>query len=156
MEICRTRDRVSKLGCDGELTANSTREVIARGGASVFEVTNRESLPSRSWRDWSTQWLEAKRRESATTTLSRYKGIVARVTDFLGTKADRGLASLTAAAVGTFRDAIARDLSRASGNLAVKVLRVALGSAFKQGLLMSNPAAKVDMLKQPGSGKLPH
>lgn len=149
-EICRTWDRAAKLGRAGKLTADGAREVIARGVASVFEASNRESLPSRSWRDWSAQWLEAKRLESATTTLSRYEGIVARFTDHLGKKADRDLASLTAMDVGAFRDALARDLSRASGNLAVKVLRVALGSAFKQGLLTSNPASKVDMLKQRG------
>ena len=146
-QICGTWDRAARTAHNGRLTPDSAREIIARGVADVFAAANREHLPSRSWRDWSAQWLEAKVLESAATTLSRYEGIVGRFTDFLGKKADRDLASLTAADVGAFRDALARDLSRASGNLAVKVLRVALGSAFKQGLLTSNPASKVDMLR---------
>jgi integrase len=149
-QVCATWDRAAKLGRAGKLTADTAREIIARGVADVFTASNRESLPSRSWRDWSAQWLEAKRLESAPTTLSRYEGIVARFTDYLGKRADRDLASVTAADVGSFRDALARDLSRASGNLAVKVLGVALGSALKQGILTRNVASSVDMLKQRG------
>ena len=104
--------------------AHGAREIIARGVADVFAASNREHLPSRSVRDWSAAWLDAKRLESATTTASRYEGIIQRFTDDLGRKADRDVASLTAADAGGFRDSLAKDLSRASGNLAVKVLRM--------------------------------
>lgn len=102
-EICRTWDRAARAGRNGRLTPDSAREIIARGVADVFAAANREHLPSRSVRDWCAAWLDAKRLESATTTASRYEGIIARFTDFLGRKADRDVASLTAADVGGFQ-----------------------------------------------------
>lgn len=152
-EVCRTWDKAAKAARTGRLTPDNAREIIARGVADVFTAANREHLPSRSVRDWSAAWLESKRLESAETTASRYEGIIARFMEHLGRKADRDLASLTAADVGSFRDSLARDLSRNSANLAVKTLRVCLGSAFKQGLVTSNAASKVDKLKARGENQ---
>ena len=152
-EICRTWDKTAKTARTGRLTPDNAREIIARGVADVFTAANREHLPSRSVRDWSAAWLESKRLESAETTASRYEGIIARFMEHLGRKADRDVASLTAADVGGFRDSLARDLSRNSANLAVKTLRVCLGSAFKQGLVTSNAASKVDKLKARGENQ---
>lgn len=152
-EVCRTWDKAAKAARTGRLTPDNAREIIARGVADVFTAANREHLPSRSVRDWSAAWLESKRLESAETTASRYEGIIARFMEHLGRKADRDLASLTAADVGSFRDSLARDLSRNSANLAVKTLRVCLGSALKQGLVTSNAASKVDKLKARGENQ---
>ena len=90
-------------------------------------------MPSRSVRDWCSTWLDTKRVEAASTTVSRYAGVLERFKTHLGKKADRDLASLTAADVGGFRDALSKDLSRSSANLSVKTLRVCLRAALKQG-----------------------
>ena len=71
--------------------------------------------------------------EAATTTVNWYAGVLERFKTHLGKKADRDLASLTAADVGGFRDALSKDLSRSSANLSVKTLRVCLRAALKQG-----------------------
>lgn len=152
-EICRAWTKAAKAGRAGKLTPDTAREIIARGVADVFSAANREHLPSRSVRDWCTAWLQAKRLESAPTTIARYEGIIHRFTAYLGRKAERDVASLTVSDIGGFRDALARDLSRNSANLAVKTLRVCLGSAFKQGLVTSNPASKVDKLKARGESQ---
>lgn len=152
-EVCRTWEKAAKAGRNGRLTPDNAREIIARGVADVFTAANREHLPSRSVRDWCAAWLDAKRLESAVTTASRYEGIIARFTEHLGRKADRDLASLTATDVGGFRDTLAKDLSRNSANLAVKTLRVCLGSALKQGLVTSNAANLVDKLKARGESQ---
>ena len=149
-QICATWARAAQTAKAGRLTPDSAREIIARGVADVFTAANREHLPSRSVRDWCAAWLVTKRLEAAENTVSRYSGIIERFTAFLGKKADRDIAGLTAGDVGGFRDALAMDLSRNSANLAVKTLRVCLGSAFKQGLVTSNPASKVDLLKVRG------
>ena len=152
-EICRTWTKAARAGRDGKLTPDTARDIIARGVADVFSAANREHLPSRSVRDWCAAWLQTKRLESAPTTVSRYEGIIRRFTDHLGSKAKRDITNLTASDIGGFRDALARDLSRNSANLAVKTLRVCLGSAFKQGLVTSNPASKVDKLKARGESR---
>ncbi len=150
LEICRTWDNAAKAARNGRLTPDSAREIIARGVADVFTAANREHLPSRSVRDWCAAWLVTKRLEAAENTITRYAGIIERFTAFLGKKADRDLASVTAADVGSFRDGLANDLSRNSANLAVKTLRVCLGSALKQGLVKSNVASNVGLLKARG------
>ena len=153
LEICRAWTNAARAGKNGKLTPDSAREIIARGVADVFAAATLDTMPTRSVRDWCAAWLESKRLEAEPSTLSRYAGIVERFTDYLGTKANKDVASLTATEIGKFRDVMARDLSRNSANLAIKVLRVALGSALKQGLVTSNPASKVDVLKQRGENK---
>ena len=97
----------------------------SRGGvADVFSASNRENRPSRSVRDWCATWLDTKRVEAAPTTVSRYAGVLERFKTHLGEKADRDLASLTAADIGGFRDAFSKELSRNSANLSVKTSRV--------------------------------
>src|SRR5262249_8396040 len=152
-EICRAWTKAAKAGCAGQLTPDTAREIIARGVADGFSAANREHLPSRSVRDWCAAWLQAKRLESAPTPMSRYEGIIQRFTNYLGRKAERDVANLTASDIGGFRDALARDLSRNSANLSIKTLRVCLGSAFKQGLVTSNPASKVDKLRARGESR---
>ena len=50
--------------------------------------------------------------------------------------------------VASIRDHLARELSRGSANMAVKILRICLGAAIRRGLLTSNPATAVDTLKK--------
>src|SRR5260370_20523503 len=46
-----------------------------------------------------------------------------------------------------FCDREGRELSRATANLSLKVLRVCFGEAVRQGLLAVNPAVRVPVLK---------
>jgi integrase len=149
-QVCRAWEKAARVGRKGALTPDRAREIIATGVADVFSAATRENMPSRSVRDWCTAWIETKRIEAAPTTVDRYEGIIERFNRHLGKKADRDIASLTAADIGGFRDALAKELSRNSANLAVKTLRVCLRSAHKQGLVTSNAAGMVDKLKQRG------
>ena len=149
-QICRTWEKAARVGRKGTLTTDAAREIIAGGVADVFSASNRENMPSRSVRDWCATWLDTKRVEAAPTTVSRYAGVLERFKTHLGKKADRDLASLTAADIGGFRDALSKDLSRNSANLSVKTLRVCLRAALKQGLVTRNVAGDVDKLKQRG------
>jgi integrase len=49
--------------------------------------------------------------------------------------------------VARFRDQEAKELSRSTANLGVKVLRICLGEAVRQGLLAVNPAVRAKLLK---------
>jgi integrase len=151
--VCGAWSKAARAGRAGKLTPESAREIIAAGVADVFLGANRERMPSRSVRDWCSAWLETKKVEAAPTTVSRYEGILTRFKAHLGKKAERDIASLTAADIGGFRDSLAKELSRNSANLAVKTLRVCLRSALKQGLVTSNPAALVDRLKDRGESR---
>ena len=149
-QICRTWEKAARVGRKGTLTTDAAREIIAGGVADVFSASNRENMPSRTVRDWCAAWLDTKRVEAALATVSRYEGILERFKTHLGKKADRDIASLTAAHIGGFRDSLAKELSRSSANLGVKTLRACLHAAQKQGLVTSNAASMVDRLKQRG------
>ena len=113
---------------------DAAREVIAQGVSDVFTAANIESLPSASIKSWCETWLQAKSIEAEETTHACYTRVIERFSDFLGdAKSKRDLATLQASDVARFRDREAKELSRSTANLGVKVLRVCLGEAVRQG-----------------------
>src|SRR5262249_44608 len=68
-------------------------------------------------------------------------------------KSKRDLSTLQASDIGRFRDREAKELSRSTSNLSVKVLRVCLGEAVRQGLLTHNQAVRVKFLKGAAESK---
>ncbi|MBA2271519.1 MAG: tyrosine-type recombinase/integrase, partial [Chthoniobacterales bacterium] len=148
-EICRAWHKAALLARkgNGKLTVEAAREVIARGVGDVFAATNVESLPSATVRTWCETWLEAKSLEAEASTHSRYARIAGRFIEFLGAKADRDIATLEPLDITRFRDREAKELSRATANLSLKVLRVCFGEAMRQELRTGNPAVKVKVLE---------
>jgi len=154
LEICRAWHRATLKARNGKLSVDAAREVIAQGVSDVFTAANVESLPSASIKLWCETWLEAKSIEAEETTHARYKRVIERFTGFLGdAKSKRDLATLQASDVARFRDREAKELSRSTANLGVKVLRVCLGEAVRQGLLTMNPAVRVKIIKSTSESK---
>jgi integrase len=148
LEICRAWHKAALKARNGKLSVDAAREVIAQGVSDVFTAANVESLPSASIKSWCETWTEAKAIETEETTHARYKRVIERFTGFLGeAKSKRDLSTLQASDIARFRDREAKELSRSTANLSVKVLRVCLGEAVRQGLLTINPAQRVKMLK---------
>ena len=133
---------------------DAAREVIAQGVSDVFTAANIESLPSASIKSWCETWTEAKAIETEESTHARYKRVIERFTGFLGeAKSKRDLSTLQASDVARFRDREAKELSRSTANLGVKVLRICVGEAVRQGLLAVNPAVRVKLLKSTAESK---
>src|SRR4029077_2354306 len=154
LEICRTWHRAALKARNGKLSVDAAREVIAQGVSDVFTAANIESLPSASIKSWCETWTEAKAIETEESTHARYNRVIERFTDFLGeAKSKRDLSTLPAGDVARFRDREAKALSRSTANLSVKVLRICLGEAVRQGLLAVNPAVRVKLLKSTAESK---
>src|SRR4029077_11505789 len=147
LEICRAWHKASLKARSGRLSVDAAREVIAQGVSDVFTAANIESLPSASIKAWCETWLEAKAIEAEQSTHDRYRRIVERFVEFLGARSKRDLSTLQASDITRFRDREAKELSRATANLSLKVLRVCFGEAVRQGLLAVNPAVRVSVLK---------
>ena len=142
------------LARNGKLSVDAAREVIAQGVADVFTHANVDSLPSASVKSWCDTWTEAKAIETEESTHARYKRVIERFTRFLGeAKSKRDLSTLQASDVARFRDREAKELSRSTANLGVKVLRICLGEAMRQGLLAVNPGVRVKLLKSTAESK---
>ncbi len=139
---------------NGKLSVDAAREVIAQGVSDVFTAANIESLPSASIKSWCETWTESKAIETEESTHARYKRVIERFTGFLGeAKSKRDLSTLQASDIARFRDREAKELSRSTANLGVKVLRICLGEGVRQGLLAVNPAVRVKLLKSTGESK---
>jgi integrase len=154
LEICRAWHKAALKARNGKLSVDAAREVIAQGVSDVFTAANIESLPSASIKAWCETWTEAKAIETEESTHARYKRVIERFTGFLGeAKSKRDLSTLQASDIARFRDREAKELSRSTANLSVKVLRVCLGEAARQGLLTVNPAVRVKLLKSTAESK---
>jgi integrase len=134
-------------GAFRQAECGAAREVIARGVSDVFTAANVESLPSASIKSWCETWLQTKAIEAEESTHDRYKGIIERFIKFLGAKAGRDLSTLQSNDIARFRDLEAKERARATANLSLKILRMSFGEAVRQGLLASNPAVRVKLLR---------
>jgi integrase len=154
LEICRAWHRAALKARNGKLSVDAAREVIAQGVSDVFTAANIELLPSASIKSWCETWTEAKAIETEESTHARYKRVIERFTGFLSeAKSKRDLSTLQTSDVARFRDREAKELSRSTANLGVKVLRICLGEAVRQGLLAVNPAVRVKLLKSTTESK---
>jgi len=154
VEICRVWHKAALKARNGKLSVDAAREVIAQGVSNVFTAANVESLPSALIKSWCETWTEAKAIETEESTYARYKRVIERFTVFLGeAKSKRDLSTLQASDIARFRDREAKELSRSTANLSVKVLRICLGEAVRQGLLAVNPAVRVKLLKSTAESK---
>jgi integrase len=153
LEICRAWHKAALKARNGKLNADSARAIIAAGVSDVLMAVSAEALPSASIKSWCETWLQAKAIEAEPSTHDRYRRIVERFTEFLGTKNNRDLATLQASDITRFRDGEAKGLSRSTANLSLKVLRVCFGEAVRQGLLTVNPAVRVKFLKGAAESK---
>jgi integrase len=154
LEICRAWHKAALKARNGKLNEDSARAIIAQGVSDVLLAANAESLPSASIKSWCETWLQAKAIETGEATRDRYKPIVEHFIGFLGeAKSKRDVATLQASDFARFRDHEAKERSRATANLSLKVLRVCLGEAVRQGLLTFNPAVRVKALKSTNEAK---
>src|SRR5262249_15773726 len=154
LEICRTWHKAALKARNGKLSVDAAREVIAQGVSDVFTVANIESLPSASIKSWCETWTEAKAIETEDSTHVRYKRVIERFAGFLReAKSKRDLSTLQARDVARFRDHEGKELWRSTANLSLKVLRICLGEAVRQGLLAVNPAVRVKLLKSTKESK---
>src|SRR5215510_10981936 len=136
LEICRAWHKAALKARNGKLSVDAAREVIAQGVSDVFTAANLESLESATIKEWCDKWLETKSIETEQSTHERYKGIVQRFVESIGTKANRDLSTLHASDIARFRDREVKERARGTANLSLKVLRVCLGEAVRQELIV--------------------
>ena len=137
-------DAAAREAGAGRFIESRARKVIAE----IYALANADKLTSSTAGAFLDAWLKRKELETDWRTHERYKGVVDQFIDYLGNKKNRDLVQITPADVAGFRDATARRLATGTANLTLKIIRVAFAQARRDGLIESNPAERVTLLKR--------
>ncbi len=127
--------------------ARQTEGHVRRVLSELHRLTTGITLGSVTVKAYLERWLGAKQGTISESTKSSYSATIKGFNDFLSERAGVELIYLTPTEIAAFRDHVASTRAVATANKWLKILRVAFQQAWRDGLLESNPAAKVPSLK---------
>jgi integrase len=133
----------------GRFIESRARKVIA----DIYAIANTDHLPGSTAQSFLQGWLKRKKIETDERTYERYAGVMQQFIEHLGNKKNRDLVQITSVDVMSFRDAAAQRLAPGTVNLMLKIIRVALAQGCRDGLIDSNPAERVTLLKRSRDGQ---
>jgi len=145
-------EQAAKLAEQATFSRESLNGLIAETVKEVASASG-ETVPNATIRDWCKRWLDTKKMESAPRTHERYALSIRRFLSCIGDRVDRDLTALRSDDLVRFRDKTANDLSPASANMDLKVVRACLYAAQRQDLINSNVASKVSTIRDRSESK---
>lgn len=153
----RDRKQAMKLAIQWEeASSNRITEAQARRVLSdIHQQIHGTRIDSPTLKDYAKQWLGRKAAETRTITHSVYKQATDEFCDFLGEKAAQPIHYVTPAQVVAWRDKAAAKATARTANNKLKIVRILFQCAWRDGLIVDNPAAKVDGLKLAESSRRP-
>jgi integrase len=143
-EIADKWEKAAKLAAEGRLSEAQSRSILS----DIYEMVSGEPLLSATTRDFMNGWAEKRKSDTSLRTQQAYAQIARDFLASLGDRAKLDICQVNRADVAKYRDSVLKRTSVATANKALKYLRVALGAAYKDGLIHDNPAAKLDVLKR--------
>jgi integrase len=133
----------------------ATADQVQRILSDVHESIHGTPLITVTLADYARQFLERKKDEAAAVTLASYKGIIADFIETLGDKANQPISYITKADLAKWRDTSAAKTSARTVNNKLKVVRTLFQSAWRDGLITDNHAAKIPVLKTSEGNRRP-
>lgn len=151
------RAKAMKLALQFEEAARNraTEAQVVRILGEIVEQTSGTRLSQVSVKEYATTWLARKVGETGPATLLAYRSAVENLLKHLGSKASTPLSHLSTAMIAEWRDKSAKKASPRTANNKAKIVRIMLQSAWRDGLLTDNPAAKLQSLKTGESTRRP-
>jgi len=125
-------------------TKRTARRVIS----DIYESLVGEPLPGETIQTFFDRWVRETGPKVASGTHRKYADERTRFLRFLGEKAKLDMDTLNRGDIVSFQSDMAANLSVGTSNTALKIIRVALNEAHRQGLIDSNPASAVKILSQ--------
>lgn len=143
VRVCARLEEIEARARTGRLTEDRARKVIETTVAEIMESIG-APVERRTVRQHFESWLKSFEKEAAPATVARYEGIVRQFLAYLGAKAGASLAALRSADVGDYREHVGELVAPRTVNTHLKVLRVALEKAVRNGAFDRNPARMVE------------
>jgi integrase len=137
----------------GPLAAEAARKVLT-DMLEEFVRTAGGELVSYTIRTWLESWL-ASRTDASKATLIEYGRIVALFLKFLGSHADRALATLQPKHAEDFKTSLQSRVGPSTVNKAVKILKAAFNAAVAKRALEFNPAEHVTQIEEQDGARRP-
>lgn len=139
-----------------EAASNRITEAQARRVLSdIHHQIHGTRIDSPTVNDYAKQWLGRKAAETRPVTHTVYKQATKEFCEFLGEKADQPIHYVTPAQIVAWRDASAAKATARTANNKLKIVRILFQSAWRDGMIVDNPAAKVDGLRLAQSSRRP-
>ncbi len=129
----------------------SSEAQVRRVMSDLFQQMSGSPIASENIDDYFNRWLGRKAVEAEPRTVEKYRNVVQRFLAWQGPQANRDLGYLSVSEIAAFRDSVAKRVRAATVNVYLKCLRTALQDAWREGLIIENPAAKVDAIKRKDS-----
>lgn len=114
-----------------------------------------QSLASATLKEYAAQWLARKKGEIGGVTFLAYKSAVNEFVGAMGSKAALGLQHIAPTDLAAYRDRSAAAATARTANNKLKIVRTMLQTAWRDGFIQENPAAKVSPLKTEESIRRP-
>ncbi|OGV67753.1 MAG: hypothetical protein A2283_12395 [Lentisphaerae bacterium RIFOXYA12_FULL_48_11] len=143
LPVCLKMAEASELAREARLTETRARETVA----DIYAIANREAMPSATVRAYLAGWLDRKRLEVTEGSAGEYERVAGELMDSLGEKADKPIDAVTVRDAATYRDKLAKRVTGATVNKALKIVRGAWSRALRDGLLHENVFARLDLVK---------
>jgi len=141
----KTRREAQRIADAWELTAKRRRS--AQHVRSVFAEVYRDvygsELPSTTFREHASKWLNEKRIEASTASLRSYNTTVNHFLAHLGERADQDITTISREEIIVWRSSLAGRLFHVTTNRHIKTLRSIFKSAKRDGLILENPVDAV-------------
>ena len=136
-------DRAVKLAKRGELVEAQAREVI---NDIMKRADTGEKIQTVAIGQFFREWLSTKEARRAKNTSVRYESVVDQFLDCLGNRATKALTTLSARDIDVFLNLRTKQgVAPRTAVFDVKVIRSALNSARRKGLITTNPAEAVEL-----------
>ncbi len=132
----------------GTFTATHAQTLLNK----ILEAGNQAPISQTTVADFLTSWANSKAVSKAKGTAVRYQHTVKTFLAYLGKRSTMNLSGLVPSDFESFRDhQIKEGKSAATANMVIKTLRIPFNLARRQGLLLTNPAEAVDLLRADGA-----
>ena len=126
------------------MTEAQARRVLA----DIHQELHGERLVSSSVEDYFNRWIARNQVENSKSTYQSYKGISEGFLEFLGDQKKKDLAFLTPRHFTEYRDTTAKRVSVRTVNNYIKILRIVMKEAYRDGLIVNNPVDQVKTIRR--------